>query len=726
MGSRLNWQSAQNGVMLYMPATRVSIEDTQESMSPLSVTYDTSLDKGVQSQQSRISDTVLLSCEIESDIRIKPEHVESHDLGCSRYDSPDTLAHDESEDVFAEAISTTMSTPESSTSADLLAQLINAAEGGCSLPEPNPAKFSRSETSTSIEDYVDVGYDSDRTDFQEPTPSPSERQLATRKTSHHFQRKTRLVTRKHLARRLDFGTIIRQQAKKIIRRSQNAEALENLRGLERSPSHEWDDDERALLCVINRWYCGANRAAELTVFSKTFNAIVGLDLRPHIIRNQFEHLRLYGSKAYPVFGRVYNTPFDDPEGRYAQIRATIEQEAEALKIDLHRRRCEVSIQSGNAKHAKSPRTRSAYESLVRRASREVKQRVGRVSAIECLSTAPESIPSMPMAVQVPEEEGWERINDVELSPASESLGTEARCTLSTRPRLVFRVWDAASRTKFVEGSFVAEAFLTWQRPIPSPIALDDPSEAGLILTFLHLNRKGDTPVLMSTTSSLLQALSYAKSMHQPKIALINLDAPSLQEEHKIHHAADVFLWLKSQGLAKWARYKGNGEYIVWGNINSEAVLCVLNLEQLINDLHDDEDCRQLLNFDAFKPSTTTNAIASTLREKNAILNKGNARAMGKAAKMFGMNKINVTLLHIQDFVARLLDGWTIERPVSIDMQTMSTLAATFATFLGAHAGGYILQDIMGAFINGVEQGTRCIAHWSRSRSGSRRQRFRQA
>ena len=46
------------------------------------------------------------------------------------------------------------------------------------------------------------------------------------------------------------------------------------------------------------------------------------------------------------------------------------------------------------------------------------------------------------------------------------------------------------------------------------------------------------------------------SMQQPRIALIDLDAPSLQEENKVHHAAEVFPWLKSQGLARWARYKG--------------------------------------------------------------------------------------------------------------------------------------------------------------------------
>ena len=224
--------------------------------------------------------------------------------------------------------------------------------------------------------------------------------------------------------------------------------------------------------------------------------------------------------------------------------------------------------------------------------------------------------------------------------------------------------------------------------------------------------------------------------------MIDLDAQSLQQEHKVHHAAEIFSWLKSQGLARWASYKGtsatlysstqtkettgNGEYFVWAEIGDDAVLHTLDLESLIRELNDDVDCNDLLSFDVFKPDTKTNAIASALREKNVMLNSTTARALGKLAKMFGMDQDNVTLEHLQDFVARIMDGWMITKPEMMDMHTMSSLATTFATSLVPHAGDYTLQQVMGAFIEGVDHGTRCIAHWSRSRSGSRCQRFRDA
>jgi hypothetical protein len=48
-------------------------------------------------------------------------------------------------------------------------------------------------------------------------------------------------------------------------------------------------------------------------------------------------------------------------------------------------------------------------------------------------------------------------------------------------------------------------------------------------------------------------------MHQPRLALIDLDAPLLQEPHKVHHAAEVFPWLKAQGLIQWTRYRGRSQ-----------------------------------------------------------------------------------------------------------------------------------------------------------------------
>jgi hypothetical protein len=163
---------------------------------------------------------------------------------------------------------------------------------------------------------------------------------------------------------------------------------------------------------------------------------------------------------------------------------------------------------------------------------------------------------------------------------------------------------------------------------------------------------------------------------------------------------------------------------MWADIPSDAILCTLDLEDLLDDIRNDDDCANLMNLDTFRAGAKTSIVASALREKNIVLNMATARALGKIAKAFRMAEINVTLNHLQNFVSRIIDGWSIEKSEAIDMHTMSSLAATFAMSMGSHTAGYNIQDIMRAFISGVNEGTRCMAHWSKSRSGSRRQRFR--
>lgn len=171
---------------------------------------------------------------------------------------------------------------------------------------------------------------------------------------------------------------------------------------------------------------------------------------------------------------------------------------------------------------------------------------------------------------------------------------------------------------------------------------------------------------------------------------------------------------------------GHGEFFVWSDIKNDAILHTTDLNNLLESLHNDADCHSLLSLDVFEPGTKTNAIASALREKNTILNTTTARALGKIAKAFGMTKPTITLPHVQDFIARLTDGWTIQKSPNTDINTMSSIAAAFAIAMGSHAAGCTFQDVMGAFVNGVDDGGKCIAHWSRSGSGSRRKRFRAA
>jgi hypothetical protein len=47
MHARPSWQRAEHGVMLYMPAPRVSLRDTEQTLSRLSVDDDASSGKNI-------------------------------------------------------------------------------------------------------------------------------------------------------------------------------------------------------------------------------------------------------------------------------------------------------------------------------------------------------------------------------------------------------------------------------------------------------------------------------------------------------------------------------------------------------------------------------------------------------------------------------------------------------------------------------------------------------
>lgn len=70
-------------------------------------------------------------------------------------------------------------------------------------------------------------------------------------------------------------------------------------------------------------------------------------------------------------------------------------------------------------------------------------------------------------------------------------------------------------------------------------------------------------------------------------------------------------------------------------------------------------------------------------------------------------------------VARLVDGWGIEKDGAMDAPSMSLIAKEFATNFGKH-GEVSHQQLRTAFLDGIEEGTRCVARWSKSNARRKR------
>jgi hypothetical protein len=377
--------------------------------------------------------------------------------------------------------------------------------------------------------------------------------------------------------------------------------------------------------------------------------------------------------------------------------------------------------SGEARTARSPKTRKLYRQLVRKAAQEMRVEATHNPPTPTPTRVPITIPllgNIALTTDAKSEQS-EYLVDADVEE-HQSPGTHAPMKKPMKfgePTLAFRVWDSDSRAKFsTQNGFVSEAFQMWKGPFPEPFQPDRAGKQALtILMNIHLSMKGGSSAFVSTTTSLLQVLTKASSMSRPHIAVILLDHPTLAKPHKTLHAAESLKDLKAQGQAWWARYKGITEYMIWANIPSECILTHFPLADLIALYDKDKTVTNLLYLQEFTAGRKTIALSASLRDKTIPLTHSTAAAMGRIAKLFGLDHPEIALHHIETFVARLVDGWSIVDNTSSDLNDIS---CAFADGLGSHA--HRRREIMGAYMAGVKEGTDTLAYFSRRRGPTKR------
>jgi hypothetical protein len=149
---------------------------------------------------------------------------------------------------------------------------------------------------------------------------------------------------------------------------------------------------------------------------------------------------------------------------------------------------------------------------------------------------------------------------------------------------------------------------------------------------------------------------------------------------------------------------------VWHSIPQSAIIRSFNLRELISPSDIYPVVERMLQLHEFRAGRRTARVATSLAQKDITLDPFSAKAMALACKEFGL----VGLSHIQHFVARLVDGWTITDGATADIEH---IGLTFAMTLGSHT--YSLEEIVHVFVEGCRQGTQVLQHWdSRRRSGS--------
>ena len=311
------------------------------------------------------------------------------------------------------------------------------------------------------QNFAELNSESSVSEFTTSSPCPKQdliSQVREMPITGHYLDVNLIQNIKPVQRKLDFNMVTFRSTIDVVPEALNncgRASLEALQKIERDAPHQWHEDERELLTIMYRWYDDTDP----TAISKTFNAITGLNLRHRVIRNQFEsYISLYGGRAFPEYQRVMAIPFHDPGRRYDDIRNIIDETAVEFCIDLQRRMVDVKFNAGQARSAKSPKTRKHYRDLIRRATIKERERaLRRPQSIEP-QPGPELEPELPVQACMlgkttlarsfgwEYEEAWSDVED-SLNSTSLSPGTPSRSPPDTR-HVGFRVWDEDSRTMF--------------------------------------------------------------------------------------------------------------------------------------------------------------------------------------------------------------------------------------------------------------------------------------
>ena len=237
-------------------------------------------------------------------------------------------------------------------------------------------------------------------------------------------------------------------------------------------------------------------------------------------------------------------------------------------------------------------------------------------------------------------------------------------------------------------------------------------------------------------------MAFSAKKTNPTICIVNLDHPTLEVPGKKQAAQPIVKELKRHGEMSWARYQATKEvslvivtltpylrytlttaqYLVYGQLPKSAILHEFQLGELQRLAAKDLDVLRFLNLHLFTEKSSTRTASERLQKERLILNPDTARAMGKVARVFGLRGSAVTNLHISDFVTCLTDGWAIRADPQPNIYAMTDLANQFALGLGPCDSSLHLQDVVSAFMDGFEQGTRNLANFSRRRLQTERRR----
>ncbi|EZF32701.1 hypothetical protein H109_02309 [Trichophyton interdigitale MR816] len=226
----------------------------------------------------------------------------------------------------------------------------------------------------------------------------------------------------------------------------------------------------------------------------------------------------------------------------------------------------------------------------------------------------------------------------------------------TPPPLLFRFWDENSGGMNSADKFVAGMWDLEDSTIPIPDHSTIHPRIISTLVRMHLTRINVSSAFISLSTSPLGVFHRALRAGKANISI--LDTSKMKQSHLF----SVFPFLRHEpimyGSDGKCRYFGQGEWLVWGVIPSEAILTTFSTDTLSSISTEYPSIGKLLQLHLIKNAKFNRApLVRKLGSKNIMADMHSGRCMGQFLKL-----LNVPQSHISTLAMLFATKWSWRSP----------------------------------------------------------------
>ncbi|KAF3919468.1 hypothetical protein ABW21_db0206532 [Orbilia brochopaga] len=340
--------------------------------------------------------------------------------------------------------------------------------------------------------------------------------------------------------------------------------------------HVWKERDLILLYIVKRWY-GNGPAGIRNVLNRCF----GINISSGAYSMQFnEFFVKRKEKNLKIFRDVFiQTPFDDPEGKWARGKEELLAAAEGAGVELLARSEDdkeiIKAYEEVKKQEEVERMRSMLSAFVRKQP-------------ESPTLPPEDLeddeiePGMlftPSKIRKSSAFELKKRKFGALSERSEAPKYKNRCYALPK-HILFRYWDDESFGYNSNTLIRAGLFRDISEPVPEAPEMDTPDFDKHAAN--HINREKIPTPMISTSNSLMWVLRKAalsrRTATNPRIAVI--EPAYLKKTFEVNEFISGLC--KRQKMIKAAhKYGGHYDILVWGEIPKEAIVNVMGYFELL-------------------------------------------------------------------------------------------------------------------------------------------------